>query len=93
MSESLEMLNSPQDLAAPPWSPKGRIISGATTGCLSASLDICSLAFLYAEESLEPAVCRAHEDSREEMIPFLFFSQHRKSHPITTPHPLNCSLA
>lgn len=89
MSETLEMLNIPRIWQHDCGLPKKGLFQRQL---LAASLDLCSLALHDAEESLEHAGCRAHEDSPEEMIPYLFFPQHRKSHPITTPCSLKCSL-
>jgi len=81
--ESLEMLNSPHDHSPPKEGLFQRQL-------LPASVHLRSPACRYAEESLGPTAQRAHEDSHEEMIPYLLLSPRRQSHPVTTPYPLNC---
>lgn len=89
MSESLEMLNSPQDLAALSQSHRERIISETDASCLSGPW---LLGTLILGSPWGPLYAQAYKDPHQEMIPYLLLSSCReKSRPITTPNPLNCS--
>lgn len=89
MSESLEMLNGPQDLTAQSQSPRGRIISETDASCLSGPW---LLGTLILGNPWDPPYAEACKDPHQEMIPYLLLSTHReKPHPTTTPNPLNCS--